>query len=155
MWWKFWLPSSYWQKFSLTLSVASQREKAKPLSESPYQFLFSQDKGNFETHLPERWERNLFRILKTPPKHWHFNQNTNALGRLLHRQKNRWMMYSWAVAFSLGFLVFHKLNSKRFWPLLFITISTVPFAVAAAVNRNGQHQSNNSLFSYVGSIFWR
>lgn len=47
--------------------------------------------------------------------------------------------------------MFHKLNSSRFWPLLFITISALPFAVAAAVNRNGPHQSDDS----HGSIQWR
>lgn len=67
-------------------------------------------------------------------------------------------MYSRGVAFNFKFACVSPAHTKRFWLLLFISTNALPFPAAAAVNRNGPHQSNNShgsiqQFNDVGSIF--
>lgn len=146
MWWNFWLPGSYWQKFSLTwrFSVAGQKEKGKPTGI----FFFHKTRRTLKhIFLKDRSVIFFFLVFKKVHRTVRVSTETQTTSDICYAdtQKKGWIMSSGAAAFSVGFPVFHKLSSKRFWPLLFITISALPlFAVAAIMNRTGQHRSNNS-----------
>lgn len=139
MLWNFCLPRSYWQNFSLnrSLSVPGQKEKDKDGAQN--NFPYSTGQG-------ELWNASLCRqrdVFYSKIKKLGglggdmtcFPTNTETSWGVVYTDK-KCLNTALLLASLVEFPVFHKLISKRFWPLLFPTMSALPSAAEAACEYN-------------------